>query len=72
MLKYSDNLWIFTEAEFNQLPDGIVLTCIIKGQAKTKGIDNIDMDTRGGHIAWGVDITDHPERELFLTFKLKA
>lgn len=71
MQRWNDKLWLFTEAEFNQLPDGIVLTSI-GGDTVTKGVDKIDMDTRFGHIAFGIsNPTTHPEAELFTTFKLK-
>lgn len=72
MIKWDETLWLFTVDEFNQLPDGIELTCI-DGNTTVKGIDYIDMDTRGGHIAFGVhNPTTHPLAELFTTFKLKA
>lgn len=45
-------LWLVTPEEFRKLPDGFVLTCIDDTTA-TKGKDNIDMDTRFGHIAYG-------------------
>jgi hypothetical protein len=39
---------------------------------KIKGVDKIDMDTRWGHIAYGVnDPWNHPLKDLFLVFKLK-
>lgn len=72
MQRWNGSLWVFTEEEYNQLPDGIVLTCI-GGETVTKGIDDIDMDTRFGHIAFGVyNPTQHPEAELFTTFILSG
>lgn len=66
------NLYLFTPEEFKQLPDGIDLDCITVGKKATKGIDYIDLDTRFGHIAYGVkDPWNHPLKELFLIFKLK-
>lgn len=65
-----DSLWLFTENEFHRLPDGIVLECI-DGDKVTKGVDEIDMDTRFGHIAFGVRHPfEHEYRNLFLTFVL--
>lgn len=71
MQRWNESLWLFTKEEFNQLPDGIVLTSI-GGNTVTKGVDHIDMDTRFGHIAFGIsNPTKHHESELFTTFKLK-
>ena len=65
-------LYLFTPAEFTKLPDGIELTCIDDTTA-IKGQDEIDQDTRFGHIAYGVyDPFNHPEKDLFLTFVLSA
>jgi hypothetical protein len=65
-----NNLWLLTEEEFNRLPDGIVLESIT-GSKKTKGKDEIDTDTRFGHMAFGVrDPFNHKEKHLFLIFKL--
>jgi len=71
MQKWNETLWLFTTEEFNKLPDGTVLTSIDNNRA-VKGIDNIDLDTRYGHIAWGVQepLSDHPLAELFIVFKL--
>lgn len=66
-------LYLVTVDEFNQLPDGVELTSI-SGPHDTviKGKDTIDMDTRFGHIAWGVvDPWNHPLKNLFLVFKLR-
>ena len=64
-------LYLFREHEFNQLPDGIELESI-SGNKKVKGKDYIDMDTRFGHIAYGIrDPFNHALKELFLTFQLK-
>ena len=63
-------LWLFTPAEYAMLPNGFVLTCI-NGKEYTKGVDYIDDDTRGGHLAYGViDPPNHPEAELLLQIKL--
>lgn len=70
MIKFSPTLWIFTEAEFQSLPDGIELTCI-DGEKAVKGKDHIDLDTRANHIAYGVnDPWNHKEKHLFLMFGL--
>ena len=68
-----DGLYLFTPEEFEQLPDGTVLECIMKEDDPViKGKDYIDMDTRFGHIAYGVtDPWNHELKDLFLIFKLK-
>jgi len=70
MRKWNDSLWLFTVEEFNQLPDGIELNCIDDTTA-IKGQDDIDLDTRFNHIAYGVlDPLTHKEKHLFLMFGL--
>lgn len=74
MTRWEDNglnsLWLLTEEEFNRLPDGIELESITHTK-KIKGKDEIDKDTRFGHLAWGVrDPFNHKEKHLFLIFKL--
>ncbi len=44
---------LLTPAEYDDLPDGIVLISI-SGDKKIKGKDSIDQDTRGGFLAWGL------------------
>lgn len=68
-----DGLYLFTPEEFEQLPDGTVLECIMTDDDPVvKGKDYIDMDTRFGHIAYGIpDPWNHPLKDLFLIFKLK-
>ena len=71
MIKWDDHLWLFTVDEYNKLPDGIELQCIGTGTV-IKGVDVIDLDTRGNHIAFGInDPLTHPLAELFTTFKLR-
>jgi hypothetical protein len=71
MHPWDENLELFTPEEFEQLPDGIELTSI-SGDTKVKGKDTIDMDTRFGHIAYGVkDPWSHSLKDLFLIFKIK-
>ena len=71
MAPWDDELFLFTPEEYEQLPDGIELTCI-DGDIVVKGVDKIDMDTRFGHTAFGVkDPWNHPLKHLFLVFKLK-
>ena len=53
-------LLLLTPEEFAVLPDGEVLTCIDDTTA-IKGVDEIDDDTRGGHIPYGVT-GNHPLR----------
>jgi len=71
MTPWDQELYLFTPEECEQLPDGTELTCI-DGETVVKGKDYIDMDTRFGHIAYGVhDPWNHPLKDLFLVFKLK-
>lgn len=72
MVRWSadDDLYLFTPEEYDQLPDGIELTCIDNTKS-VKGKDEIDQDTRYGHIAFGVkDPWNHPLKDKFLIFKL--
>jgi hypothetical protein len=71
MAPWDEELYLFTPEEYEQLPDGIELTSI-SGDSKIKGKDYIDMDTRFGHIAYGVkDPWNHELKDLFLIFKIK-
>ena len=75
MVKWAEegenSLWLFSINEYELLPDGIELESI-GGTKKTKGIDYIDLDTRGGHIAWGIRSPEtHKHKDLFLIFLLK-
>jgi hypothetical protein len=70
MAPWDEKLFLFTIDEYNQLPDGIELTCI-DGKTSIKGKDDIDLDTRFGHLAYGVnDPWNHSLKDLFLIFKL--
>jgi len=73
MHPWNEELWLFTPKEYEQLPDGTELYSVMSGdKIKIKGKDYIDMDTRWGHIAYGVkDPWNHPLKDLFLVFKLK-
>lgn len=63
-------LYLFTPEEYGKLPDGTELTCIDR-TTSVKGKDYIDLDTRFGHLAYGVkDPWNHPLKDLFLIFKL--
>ena len=57
-------LLLITPEEFAVLPDGEVLACI-DGSTFTKGVDEIDDDTRAGHLAYGV-VGNHPLRVAHL------
>ena len=46
-------IWLLTPEEFAALPDGTVMTDI-DGEKATKGTDEIDNDTRFGHLAYGL------------------
>lgn len=73
MHPWNEELWLFTPEEYEQLPDGTELYSVMSGdKIKIKGKDYIDMDTRWGHIAYGVkDPWNHPLKDMFLVFKLK-
>ena len=71
MYSWGDSLFLFTQEEFDQLPDGTELISI-SGNQCVKGKDYIDMDTRFHHIAYGVkNPWEHPLKDLFLIFELK-
>ena len=72
MIRFDEKLWIFTPEEFKKLPPGTELTCISHKETKIAGTDDIDQDTRFGHIAWGVlePLEEHPLSELFTVFAL--
>ena len=68
--RHPGGLYLFSVEEFNRLPDGIELTSI-NDRVVIKGKDRIDLDTRTGHIAFGVtDPWNHPLKDLFLIFQL--
>lgn len=72
MIKWcaATNLWLFTIEEYEQLPNDIELTSIT-GSKHIKKNDNVDMDTRGGYLAYGViDPMKHPLADLFIIFQL--
>lgn len=49
----TSNLLLIPYELFDKIPDGTKLTSI-DGEVKIKGKDSIDMDIRGGLIAWGL------------------
>lgn len=51
-LKDGRILLLLTEEQLNALPDGTRLVSIA-GQEVEKGVDYIDLDTRGGWLAYG-------------------
>ncbi len=72
MRQWDDHLWLFTVEEYEQLPDGIELITI-NGKYAVKGKHNIDMDTRWGYTAYGVNHPmEHDLRELFMQFILET
>lgn len=72
MQRWDDKLWLLTVNEFEKIPDGTVLTCI-DGTTATKGTDDIDTDTRMGHIAYGiVDPLNHPLRDQLMFFRIAS
>lgn len=75
MIKWSgegeNSLFLFTPAEFELLPDGIELESV-DNKTYIKGKDNIDVDTRGGYLAYGIrSPATHKHADLFLIFLLK-
>lgn len=72
MRQWDDKLWLFTPAEYEQLPNGTELLTI-NGGVVIKGKHDIDMDTRWGYIAYGVNHPmEHDLRELFMQFILET
>ena len=73
MAPWDNELHLLTPEEFDQLPDGTELHSIMeKNPPKIKGADKFSMDTRWGHLAYGIkDPWNHPLKDLFLIFKLK-
>ena len=72
LFEKGNDLYLFSLDEFYQLPDGFELVECFSGKRAVKGIDDINLDTRFNHIAYGVrNIETHPERNLLLTFLLK-
>lgn len=68
------DLWLFTEEEYKEVPDGTILLSI-NNQTKVKGKDYIDMDTRGGYIAYGLTPVLAESQGLmaeFVFWKLKS
>lgn len=71
MKPWDEHLYLFTLAEYELLPDGFELACI-DGTKQTKGKDYIDLDTRFGYIAYGInDPHNHPESELLTLIRLR-
>jgi len=57
---------LITSKEFEVLPDDVELLCI-DGKTYVKGKDEIDQDTRGGHLAFGFEIrSSKPKRPVSL------
>ncbi len=55
MLKWNEEgetLWLLTEREFDDLPDGTTLLCIDNNYYKKSA--NLDRDTRFGVMAYGL------------------
>lgn len=75
MIKWNEegenSLFLLTTEEYELLPDGIELESI-NGEFKTKGTHYIDMDTRFGHIAYGIrDIYNHKHKHDLLVMLLR-
>lgn len=68
MRRWDETLWLITPSEFAELPDGTELVCI-NDETAVKGQDDIDQDTRFGHLAYGVrDPYNHPQAKFFTKF----
>lgn len=53
MCSWDGDLYLIPESDFDNWPQGVVLTSIL-GNRVIKGKDPIDMDTRGGLLAFGI------------------
>ncbi|MEO7905293.1 MAG: hypothetical protein ABIR91_05905 [Candidatus Saccharimonadales bacterium] len=51
---YGVKLRMLTVKEFENLPNGTVLQCVTTLEVVTKGVNYIDLDTRGGQIAFAL------------------
>ena len=54
-------LWLLRPEHLPLIPDGTVLVSI-RTETAIVGVDQIDDDTRGGYLAWGVLDAQLPER----------
>ncbi len=52
-LKDGRKIQLIHETELKEIKDGTVLTDIF-GESHIKGEDEIDLDTRGGYLAYGI------------------
>ena len=55
------DLWLLRPEHLPQIPDGTVLVSV-RSETAIVGVDQIDDDTRGGYLAWGVLDAQLPER----------
>lgn len=55
-------IWLLTPRELDEIPNGVILTCINDTTA-VKGLDPIDTDTRGGYIAYGLKVEQFTTNE---------
>lgn len=51
---------LITEAEPRTLPAGTMLVTILGRSAKVGGSDRVDLDTRGGFLAYGIPVGWQP------------
>ena len=49
---WDDELWLLTPEEFAEVPPGVFLTRI-DGTRAQKGVDDIGLEVRAGHIPFG-------------------
>lgn len=72
MIRWNEDLWLFTPEEFEQIPDGTRVEGIL-GVIRTKGVHDIPRDLVYGHLSSGIrNPFKHELKDLFLTFILKS
>lgn len=68
--KGDDTLWLITPEELTKIPNGAILDCV-NGKQYTVGVDDIDLDVRFGHLAYGIrNPFNHELKHIFLLFAL--
>jgi hypothetical protein len=71
---HEENLWLLTEEEMNEVPNGTALLSI-NDEIKVKGIDKIGDDLRFGAFAYGLTPAMAESQGLmdkFIVWKLKS
>lgn len=73
MIKWDENLWLLTEEELDELPDGTRLLSI-NNQIEIKNPD-LDRDTRFGVLAYGLTdelISEQSLEDRVLLWKIRG